>query len=291
MHRQKTLIATVILTASLNAADFSGTSALSFTRQIVAFGPRPPGSAAIVKTRQYIMGELRKFRVTVSEDQFTAATPLGPIAMSNLIARIPGTSGRAIVISGHYDTKRMPGVVFVGANDGGSSAGFLLEMARSLAGTRRRDDVWLVWFDGEEAIGEWSDTDGLHGSRHLAKRWGDDGTLTKIKALINVDMIGDKDLGILPEYQSDAKLRSLVWDTARERGYDRYFLDQLSSVEDDHVPFLKRGVRALDLIDFNYGPGNAYWHTPQDTIDKLSAHSFEVVGNVLSEVIKKLEAQ
>ena len=298
MHGQKTLIRVALTAiglalsaASLDAGDFSGASALEYTRHIVSFGPRPPASAAIVKTRQYITGELRKLRVSVSEDRFKATTPLGPMEMVNLIARIPGKSGRAIVITGHYDTKLMPGMAFVGANDGGASAGFLLEMARALAGTERKDDVWLVWFDGEEAIGQWSSTDGLHGSRHLAERWANDGSLSRIKALINVDMIGDKNLGILQEYQSHEGVRSLVWRKARELGYGRYFLEQLSLVEDDHVPFLKRGVRAIDLIDFDYGPGNSYWHTPQDTIDKLSAQSFDVVGQVLIAVIGRLEAE
>jgi Zn-dependent M28 family amino/carboxypeptidase len=294
MHSQTKLITGAVLAASLAAADFSGASALKYTQQIVSFGPRPPASAAIVKTRQYILGELRKLDVSASEDRFTGKTPRGPMAMANIIARIPGKSGRVIVISGHYDTKLMPGISFVGANDGGSSAGLLLELARSLAGTSRKDDVWLAWFDGEEAIGEWSATDGLHGSRHLAERWSNDGSLARIKALINVDMIGDKDLGILQEYQSHEGIRGLVWQSAKDLGYGRYFLEQPSFVEDDHVPFLRRGVRAIDLIDFNYGPGNspgAYWHTPQDTVDKLSANSFDVVGRVLLEVIKRLEAQ
>ena len=183
----------------------------------------------------------------------------------------------------------MPGRTFVGANDGGSSTGVLLEMARVLSGAPRVDTVYLVWFDGEEAYGQWSEIDSLYGSRHLADKWSKDGTLANVKALINVDMIGDKNLGILQELNSSPALRALVWKTARELGYGAYFLDTGMATEDDHMPFLKRGVNALDLIDFDYGPNNTYWHTEQDTLDKLSAHSLEVVGAVVSAVILQLE--
>jgi Zn-dependent M28 family amino/carboxypeptidase len=271
------------------AGDFSGASALEFTHRIVSFGPRPPGSEPIRKLQGYILSQLKLRRCQVLEDSFTAQTPLGPLPMLNLIARFPGSSGRAVVITGHYDTKSMPGINFVGANDGGASAGFLLEMARALSGQPRKDDVYLVWFDGEEAIAQWSATDGIYGSRHLAAKWAAEGTLARIKALINVDMIGDKDLGILQEQYSSASLRELVWQTAAQLGLGRYFLKQGAAIEDDHVPFLRRGVNALDLIDFDYGPNNSYWHTEQDTLDKLSAQSLQVVGTVLMEVVRKLE--
>jgi glutaminyl-peptide cyclotransferase len=193
-----------------------------------------------------------------------------------------------VVLSGHYDTKRIPGENFVGADDGGSSTGFLLEMAAALHGTEHQDDVYLVWFDGEEAIRlEWRGTDNLYGSRHLAGRWAQDGTLSRIKALVNVDMIGDKDLGIMQEQNSTPWLRQLVWAAAKRTGYAKYFLDQGGPTEDDHTPFLKAGVPALDLIDFDKN----YWHTGADTMDKLSAHSFEVVGNVLFAALKDLEGK
>jgi glutaminyl-peptide cyclotransferase len=289
MHRTK---AGLILLAALPAlaASFSGSAALEHTRKAVSFGPRPPGSAALANMRTWLKGQLRTVRCQVSEDSFKGLTPLGAIPMTNIIARFPGSSGRAIVITGHYDTKMFPGRNFVGANDGGSSAGLLLEMGRALSAQSLRDDVYLVWFDGEEAIGEWSATDGLHGSRHLADKWAADGTLSRIKALINVDMIGDKDLGIMQEFNSSAPLRRLVWQTAKDLGYGKYFLDFGGAIEDDHMPFVRNGVIALDLIDFDYGPDNAYWHTDRDTIDKLSAKSLEVVGNVLLEVIRRLSA-
>src|SRR5258708_24136641 len=168
--------------------------------------------------------------------------------MKNIIARFPGRSGRAIVVTGHYDKKKFPGRAFVGANDGGSSAGFVLEMAAALDGEPRTDDIYLVWFDGEEAIRNWSETDSLYGSRHLSEKWMQDGTLAHIKALINVDMIGDKDLGIMPETNSSADLRKLIWQAAAEKGYGKYFLEEGGPTDDDHMPFLPRGVKAVDLI-------------------------------------------
>jgi len=303
MLRQKVLTAFVLLTASLTsaaAADFSGASALEFTRKAVAFGPRPPGSPANQKLQAYIESQLKLLHCQISYDAFKihmlgdpSREPRGireiiDAPMRNIIAKFPGSSGRAIVITGHFDTKPMPGQVFLGANDGGSSTGFLLELARSVNTMIHADDIYLVFFDGEEAFGEWSDTNGTFGSRHLADRWAAEGFLPHIKALINVDMIGDKDLGILQESMSSPKLLRLVWQTAHDTGYGKYFLDSAQATEDDHLPFLKKNVNALDLIDFDYGPNNAYWHTPQDTMDKLSAHSFDVVGNVLLAVIRKL---
>lgn len=277
-----------VASSALAAADFSGASALEYTRKAVAFGPRPPGSAANRKLQAYIESQLKTLRCQLSFDAFTAQTPAGAVPMRNIIANFRGSSGRAIVITGHFDTKPMPGSVFLGANDGGSSTGFLLELAHVVNSMSSLDDVTLVWFDGEEAFGDWSATNGTFGSRHLAEKWSTDGTLARIKALINVDMIGDQDLGILQETMSSQTLRRQVWQTAADLGYGKYFLNSQLATEDDHLPFLKRGVNALDLIDFNYGPDNAYWHNEKDTLDKLSAHSLEVVGNVLTAVIRKL---
>lgn len=287
MHRTKAIL-TLMLMASLSSAgaDFSGTRALEFTRRAVSFGPRPPGSPALDKLRAFIQTELRQMGIETTLDTFTARTPRGPIAMHNIIARLPGRSGRAVVFTGHYDTKWMPDIRFVGANDGGASAGFLLEMARTLSGRPRSDDVWLVWFDGEEAFGQWSETDGIYGSRHLAGRWKAEGKMGRIKALINVDMIGDRNLGILREDQSTPWLTQLIWQTAGRLGLGRYFLSDGGPVEDDHAPFVRAGVSAANLIDFDY----PYWHTEEDTLDKLSAESFQIVGAVLLELLGKLEA-
>ncbi|MGA3025889.1 MAG: M28 family peptidase [Bryobacteraceae bacterium] len=281
------LVAAVLLTAPLAASDFSGARALEQTRRAVSFGPRPPASAAIRNLRAYIETQLHALHCQVTEDAFIARTPDGPVEMKNIIARVPGSSRSALVVTGHYDTKKQPR--FVGANDGGSSTGFLLELARVVAARRWTSDVYLVWFDGEEAFREWSDTDSLYGSRHLAERWARDGTLAQLKALINVDMIGDRNLDIARETNSSPELLRTVWKCAWDLGYGRYFTDAEGPIEDDHTPFLARGVNALDVIDFDYGPNNSWWHTPEDTLDKLSAHSFQVVGDVLVEALARLD--
>jgi glutaminyl-peptide cyclotransferase len=283
------LLPAICLAQTAREKAFSGAAALNFTAKAVAFGPRPSGSPANAKLRAYRHAQLATCRCEVSSDSFTAQTPDGPIAMENIIAKFPGKSGRAIAISGHFDTKKMAN--FVGANDGGSSTGILLELAAILTNRPRVDDIYVVFFDGEEAVREWTDTDSVYGSRHLARKWAEDGTNRRLKALINVDMTGDKDLDIVYEISSSPALRKLVWDAADSLGYSALFLRKPAAVEDDHLPFLQAGVPALDLIDFNYGPDNAYWHTPQDTMDKLGAHSFEVIGNVLMKVIPELEAE
>lgn len=287
MHRFQAIPALILLAVSAPAAEFSGASAYSYTQKAVAFGPRPPGSEAIAKLRDYLKAELRKSGAQLIDDRFPAQTPSGPVMMENVIAKFPGSSGRALVVTGHYDTKPMAG--FVGANDGGSSTGLLLELARSLAGRKFKDDIYLVFFDGEEAFRFWTATDSLYGSRHLSERWATEGLLQKVKALINVDMIGDKSLVIVNESYSTASLRTLVWRVANDLGYGRHFGNDAGAIEDDHVPFLRRGVPSLDLIDFDYGPGNQWWHTIADTMDKLSPASFEATGRVVLESLRRLD--
>lgn len=287
MHCRKALL--ILLASTCFAADFSGSSALEFTRKAVSFGQRPAGSAANKRLQAYLESQLHLLKCQTSFDAFTVQTPVGPVAMRTIIARFPGRSGRSLVITGHFDTKAMPGRVFLGANDGGSSTGFLLELARVVNSMPHPDDIYLVWFDGEEAFGDWSNTNGIYGSRHLADRWAAEGLLARIKALINVDMIGDKDLDIVQDTNSSHSLVRLVWQTAGDLGYGKYFLEYSTEMEDDHLPFARKGVNALDLIDFDYGRNNAYWHKEDDTMDKLSAHSLEVMGNVLLAVLRKLE--
>lgn len=294
MPRQKTVILAIALAARLQAqsagAPFDGAAALEATRRVVAFGPRPASSPAHRKLQQWLVSELRPLKCEVVEDSFTAQTPRGPRAMTNLIARFPGSSGRVVVVSGHYDTYNRHGLHFVGANDGGSSAGFLLQFARTIARLPHRDSIWVVWFDGEESVVAWQDDDHTYGSRHLAEKWKADRTLDSILALINVDMIGDAGLSLVYELNSTPWLRDLVWPLADRLGHSRAFSRKFATaIEDDHVPFLRFGVSALDLIDFDYGPGNSYWHTARDTLDKLDARSFEVIGRVVVEAIRVLE--
>jgi Zn-dependent M28 family amino/carboxypeptidase len=270
---------------------FGGAAALSYSNRATSFGQRPSGSDAIGKLRNWILTELKSTGAEVKLDSFTAFTPAGSLPMSNVVARFSGSSGKAIVITGHYDTKRIPLINFVGANDGGSSTGFLLELARVVSQQKRTDDVYIVWLDGEEAVAQWTASDSLYGSRHLAQKWFSGGLIPKIKALINVDMIGDKDLDLVLDSNSSSSLRGLVWEIAAKLGYGKYFQQTEGAIEDDHMPFIAAGVNALDLIDFDYGPQNSYWHTAKDTPDKLSAHSFQVVGDVLLETIARLQSQ
>ena len=273
-------------------ARFSGSAALSYTAKAVSFGERPSGSDAIVKLRAWIVAQLKPLGPAVTLDSFTGRTPAGPVSMANIIAKFPGSSGKAIAVTGHYDTKRIPMVHFVGADDAGSSTGFLLELAHVLARQKHADDIYLVWFDGEEAVrAEWSETDSRYGSRHLADKWMADGTLSKLKALINIDMVGDKNLDIAPDLNSSQSLRDLIWQTAESLGYGKYFLSQGGAIDDDHMPFIASGANAVEIIDLDYGPQNSYWHAAQDTMDKLSAHSFQVVGDVVVQVLAKLQAK
>jgi hypothetical protein len=272
---------------------FDGQAAMQYVKQVVAFGPRWVDSPAHIRLEQFLRKQLAADRLV--EDVFTASTPAGAKPMRNFIAEFPGNREGIIVVAGHYDTLyNRPD--FVGANDGGSSAGLLLELARELRGqlkNGKRDGyaVWLVWLDGEEAIQQWTDTDSVYGARQLAARWQSDGTLKQIKAFLLVDMIGDKDLNVDRDENSTAALENLIFQAATRYGYQSYFFARSLPVGDDHIPFAKLGVPVADLIDFDYGYGNAYWHTREDTLDKLSPRSLEITGSVVRETIHLLDRQ
>lgn len=282
------LLVASICTVTLHGADFSGQRALEDVRRAVGFGPRPAGSEASRRMQEWIVRELKAQGWEVAEDRFTARTPAGELPMTNLIAKKHGLTGRAVAITGHTDTKRFP-FRFVGANDGGSSTAVLLELARCLKDAAFRNDIWLIFFDGEEAVRDWSESDSLYGSRHLADRMAADGSLSRLLALINVDMIGDRDLHILDEDASSRTLRHYLHEAAAKLGYSRHVETQPWAIEDDHVPFLRKGVNAIDLIDFDYGPGNAFWHKAEDTPDKLSAESLKITGSLVVEMLRMLE--
>jgi len=263
---------------------FDGTAALKHIERLVAIGPRVAGTPSGVRAREYIAGEARKIPgAQVQVRPFEATTPDGPMSMANVVAVLPGARPDVIMVAGHYDTKLFREFRFVGANDGGSSAALLLELGRGLAGLSRRYTYWLVWFDGEEARGAWTDTDSLYGSRHLATELSKAGRLPR--AMVLVDMIGDRDLSINREAHSSAWLTDIIWDAAARLGYGSHFKRDLMPVEDDHVPFLRLGVPATLLIDFSYPP----WHTAEDTLDKVSAQSLSVVGEVLLEALPSVE--
>jgi glutaminyl-peptide cyclotransferase len=270
--------------ASLPHVD--GQRALQFTRDLVAFGPRYIGSPGHAQTEAYLRKQLQG--ENLQQDTFTASTPAGALRMTNFIAKFSGKKDGIIVVAGHYDTlyKRDD---FVGANDGGSSAGLLLELARQLHGKKLDGpSVWLVWFDGEEAIQHWSPADSIYGSKHLAALWTKDGTAKRIQAILLLDMIGDADLNIERDQNSTPWLLDVVYKAAGDLGHQTHFFGRPNEIEDDHLPFARAGVPVADLIDLNYGPNNSYWHTPQDTMDKLSPQSLEIVGSVVLRVITLL---
>jgi glutaminyl-peptide cyclotransferase len=266
--------------------------AFQYTREVTAFGPRYMGNENHKKLERYIVDHLKGDEV--EDDAFTADTVEGKFPVRNIIAKFPGTKDGIIVILGHYDTNYpLRNIGYVGANDGGSSTAILLEFANQLrvAPGKKRDgySVWLVWTDGEEAVRKWSDSDSLYGTRHLAERWEKDGTLKKIKALMVMDMIGDADLDILRDTNGTPWLLDLIYSAAERLGYQSHFYAMQGPIEDDHLPFVKRGVPSADVIDLDYGYNNVFHHTAQDTMDKLSPKSLEITGDTIMMTIHMLD--
>ena len=226
--------------------------------------------------------------MTVDEQVFTAPTPYGPKQFRNIIAKSRvQTDGpnRVVIIGSHYDTKLMTNVTFVGANDGGSSTGVLLEMARVAA---NQPNLWFVFFDGEEAMVEYGDQDGLWGSKFFVEDLKSKNDVKSVRAMVLLDMIGDRSLNVTVA----GTFAQRVFDASRAAGFRDYFSYGVDAILDDHVPFLRAGIPAVDLIDFEFGsaPGrNDYWHTEQDTLDKVSPHSLEVVGQTTLRLIELLQ--
>jgi len=279
--------------APLAQAVFDSSRAWDHLGQMVSIGPRPAGSPGIRQLRAYITRQMSAVGLTVQEQSFTAETPRGPVEMVNLIVRLEGRRPEKILITGHYDTKPFREFPFVGANDGGSSAAFLVELARVLK-DRPREYTWeLIWFDGEEAFcTNWTDCgrpgapDNTYGSRHYVKAAQEAGNVKAIKAMILVDMIGERDARFYRESRSTAWLKDIIWSEAGELGHRATFPELETLIEDDHWPFLEAGIDAVDIIDLDYAP----WHTAGDTIDKLSARSLQIVGDVLVASLPKIEA-
>jgi Zn-dependent M28 family amino/carboxypeptidase len=263
---------------------FNGAKALEYARQFVSIGPRWPTSQNHAKAEEFLRNHFQHDQL--EEDAFTANTPIGPVAMRNFIVRFPGKKDGVIVLATHYETNYW-------LKDGGATTGLLMAIADQLrpgvAGGKKLDgySVWLLFDDGEESfLPTWTDSDSTYGTRHLAARWGRDGTLGKVKAFILTDMIGDKDLDIQRETQSTGWLVDLVRQAANKFGDERYFFKKEEEVSDDHLPFVKRGVPSIDVIDIDYGPNDSYHHTAKDTMDKISAHSLTIDGDVLLETVR-----
>ena len=267
-----------------SAPKFDSNRAWEHLRQLVAIGPRPAGSPAIEQTRKYIKDQLAASGLKAVEQAWDQETPLGKVHMVNLIVTIPGASTDRLAITGHYDTKLFREFRFVGASDGGSSAAFLIELARVLKSRRNRLTIDVIFLDGEEAVIEWRGKDNTYGSRHYVETARRGGALTSLKAMVLVDMIGDRDLDIRRDSNSTPWLTDIIWGTAAKMKITS-FLPASTTIEDDHLPFLAAGVPSVDIIDLDYDA----WHTQRDTLDAVSARSLQVVGDVLLASLPQIE--
>lgn len=270
---------------------FDSARAFEHLKQIVAIGPRPAGSPGAQKTRDYIKAQMKALGIETKEQAFEADTPVGSVKMVNLIATIPGasSSGR-LIIAGHYDTKLFEEFEFVGANDAGSSTAFLIELARVLKDRKNALPIELLFLDGEEAYGPDWNTGNTWGSRHYVLEAATDAaSLKSIKAMILIDMVADKQLTIKRDENSTPWLNDVIWSAARKLNRPE-FAEATTLIEDDHLPFLRAGIPAVDIIDLEYPDETMrYWHTEEDTLDKVSAESMQVVGDVLLAALPAIE--
>jgi hypothetical protein len=275
------------------SSEFNATNAFAHVETLVAIGPRVSSTPGSAKAKQYIEAELNSYGLDVEFQVFDDETPMGTKKFCNIIAYPKWRGKERILLCSHYDSKWLDKVNFVGANDSGSSTGLLLELARVLTKHPMKPTPYFVFFDGEESFGEWSDTNGLFGSRYLVRAWKQRGELQNVRAMILADMIGDKDLNVGMPPSSTPALVKAVFDASQELGYRSYFSYQSSDILDDHTPFLRVGIPAVDLIDFEYGSArrlNDYWHTDQDTLDKISPRSIEIVGRTILKALPKFAA-
>ena len=269
---------------------FDGAKAFDQVAKIVSFGPRPPASDGIHKVQEYISTQLKSFGCQVEQQDFHASTPKGDVAMQNIVAKAAGTGPGIILLLTHYDSL---GSVenFVGAEDSASSTGMMIELARHLCAQKGPNSVWIAFLDGEESFVNWDkDNDHTYGSRELAARMSVSGELKRVKAVILADMIGQYGLKIPKESDSTKWLADLVWKTADRLGHKDVFINQeVGRIDDDHQSFLSRGVPSLDIIDLNDYISAGYWHTPQDTLDKISPRNVAIVGYVVLESVGELQ--
>ena len=276
----------------IDPTTLNGETAMSEVASFVALGPRESGTAGALAAATHIADRLRKFGMEPLVEEFADICPRGTITFRNVIGIIDGPTEDTVILGSHYDTRSGIAGDFVGANDSGSSTGLLLELARicsSLDWTG--PDLVFAFFDGEECMKKYSANDGLHGSRQLANSLVRNQTAAKVKAVIILDMIGDSDLNVEIPHNSHAGLRQMLLEAATEEGARLKFGHTLSNILDDHQSFLSAGMPAIDIIDFKYGsqPGkNDYWHTAEDTMDKLSPASLQTVGRVVIRLLNRL---
>ncbi|NYF79513.1 M28 family peptidase [Granulicella arctica] len=285
--------------AQKSAARFNGQAAYVLNQQYIATAPhRWIGSPGHLKAEEFIQAHFKPeaAKGNFETDNFSANTPVGQLAMKNFIVKYPGKKDGIIVLASHYETNYpLKDINFVGANDGGSTTALLIEIGNYLrAHPPEGYSVWLVFDDGEEAIQSWSNSDSLYGTRHLAAKWSQNGTLQKIKAFLLADMIGDKDLNVDRDANSTPWLLDMLAVAAKNTGHSSFVFKNNTTVEDDHLPFKRRGVPVLDIIDLDYGPPTSehpeggFHHTELDTMDKVSAHSLQIAGDLFLEMIHLL---
>jgi glutaminyl-peptide cyclotransferase len=276
----------------LDPSAVSGERAMVEVRGLVELGPRDSGTEGVERAAAYIAGKLDDAGLIAEIDEFVSETPNGSTTFHNITTTIDGESDAMVILLSHYDTKSGISDKFVGANDSGSSTGLLIEMMRALKSSKSCPlTVMGAFVDGEECMVEYGANDGLYGSRRLASKLSESGLASKVKAVIVLDMMGDRDLTITVPRNSSRELVKQAFKAAADEGIREKFILGKGGITDDHVPFLKKGMKAIDLIDFQYGsaPGlNDYWHTEQDTVDKLSADSLQAVGRVAIRMINML---
>jgi glutaminyl-peptide cyclotransferase len=268
---------------------FDGKRAFEHVAKQVGFGPRPSGSQALGQTQEYILTQLKSDGCTTEVDAFSADTPIGRLPMENILVKIPGDDASIILLGTHYDSLLRKDITFVGADDSASSTAVMLELARLLCGKHAKHAVWIAFFDGEEAMKAWSETDSRYGSRQMAARFAASGDISKIKGFLLADMVGSRSLHFARESTSTPALVDLMWATAARLGYSEIFLDASSTTEDDHDSFLKRRVPSMDVIDFDRAQDVPFWHTAEDTLDKISARSLAISGHVFLETLNELQ--
>lgn len=276
---------------------FNSQQAYAYTAQIAGFGERWPGSPGHTKTEALIHQVLQKDGAGIETDDFTATTPRGSIMVHNIIGKFnvgADPKQEIFILAGHYDTLFQKG--FIGANDGGSSTAILLSFADALAGQKTKMQIWLVWTDLEEAINSFTGDDGLYGSRHLAQKLTANGTRSRIRGFFLLDMIGDKQLGVARETESNRQLQAVIARAAGQLGYSQYFFQYDVGIIDDHVPFIRAGIPAVDVVDARFGrmgptfdSMGEFHHANTDTMDKVSQSSLEVVGRTILLTVELLD--
>ncbi len=296
------LCAALVLTPGsyAQAHAVSGQEILKLTQQYVDVAPKryigsPGHDAAEAFIKGHFGPEVAKGNFV--DDRFVARTPIGPLTMHNLIVKFPGKRDGIIVLASHYETNYwLKDIHFIGANDGACTSALLIALGEYYREHPPQGySVWLLFTDGEESINkEWTDSDSLYGTRHIAAKWSADGTIGHIRAFLLADMIGWKDMNIDRETNSTPWLADLLAKAGKDTGHSKYLFSDSQPIDDDHLPFMQRGVPVLDVIDFKYGTPSdpeAFHHTEQDTMDKLSATSLQVSADLFLELVKLINGR